>query len=732
MWKNLVILANNTVKILGYMKRYFSTSVCKFKIIIYLLLIINFNILPSVPIFAQENEDSTLNKLFLMSVEELLNLDITIATKSNQPLKESPSSVSVVTAKDIKNMGARELEDILQTIPGFELTRNYGGYYGTGVRGVRDSRITTKILYMIDGIPFNQIFFGNTIQWGYDINIDAIDRIEIIRGPGSALYGRNAFSAVVNIITKTAQSGEKLMVKGSLGTLNAMGFSGFYGYKKDKFNAAVAVRKIKTDVTDVKFDNGYGEIVPLNIFRNNLTINTNIGFGKFTVSGSYSELKGGAVFSDTKITDKIGNYALSYSDTINSILSINARAFGHNSFYMEDIEQMRSNLQVVIPTEIGGNGTMTYADIYPNGIYYQPQSDEYLYGMEADIRIKLIPENDLFFGLQADYHGVKNVIIPSNFNFATGQPFPGMTRQNMEKYAPGWFDSEGHSYHNIAFIIQDIWYPVKKIGITVGGRFDIDSEIGGVLSPRAGVVLEPFKNFSCKFLFGRAYRAPSPSEQFTILGYAIGNKFLEPEIINTYEIALSYRFEKMLNTISLYRNKLSNMIYAQLITFVDPNNKFYNIGKNTSTGVEYEAKLFWGQHFYSYLNYSYSISENTETIDNVDSVYSHPNISPHKLNLGMNISLLKYFKLNANMFYRSEMERYMVGNTGKQVQDNIGNYALVNSTLQIENLLKNFTLSFSAYNIFDTKYHSQDNQHFNQPAQPGRQFIVELSYTIRQ
>jgi iron complex outermembrane receptor protein len=682
-------------------------------------------------IHAQEQPDSSLSKLISMDLEDLMNLKVSIATKSSQTESESPSIISVITAEEIQKMGARELEDVLQTIPGFELNRSYGGYFVMGVRGIKDSRTTSKILLMINGVPSNRVFFGDMLQWGYDLNLDNIERIEVIRGPGSALYGRNAFTAVINIITKQQTKSKSISAKARIGSFNTISFSGLYSYMKNKFDVSIAVQTVKTDVTDVKFDQGFGDIGPINLKRDNLLINTGIGFGKFRFLGNYSDVFGNAPLNETYITNKRGSYSLSFDDSIKGRLSIHARIFGHNSFYMEDIEQLKSNFQVIIPVEMGGNESLTFADIYPDGIIYKPQSNEYLYGMESDIRLRLHEKNDLLIGIQADFHGVEDVIIKSNYNFATGLPFPGMNRVNMEKYEPGWFENDGHSYYNVAFILQDITYLKRNVGITLGGRFDIDSEIGSSINPRAGLVIEPSKKTSLKFLYGRAYRAPAPSEQFQTLGFAIGNKELKPEIINTIEIAFSFRYNKTRNTINIYRNKLTDMIFAEKISFVDPNNKYYNIGKNTSTGIEFESKFILGQSIYSYLNYSYCFSENTRTIDGIDSVYNHPDVAPHKLNFGINYSFIEHFNLNVNMYYRSEMEKFIVSQTAMKVQDPIGGFAIFNSTFTIQNLIKNITFSLSAYNFTDTKYYSQDNQHFNQGAQPGRQFIFGMSYVLK-
>lgn len=674
--------------------------------------------------------DSSMEKIYSMDLEELMNTKVTIATKSNLPISETPAIVSVITAEEIKNMGARELEDILQMVPGFELNRGYAGYYGIGVRGVKDSRTISKLLIMIDGVPYNQIFYGNGIPWGYDINMDNIERIEIIRGPGSALYGRNAFSGVINIINKDARSNEKLKVNGTLGSYNTKGVSASCGYTKERFSAVLAVRKVKTDVTDVSFKDEYGKDSHWHLNRDNYSIDTKIKFGNFTLTGMYLNLFGGATLQQSKAFNEIGNYSLSYNKNLSPKLFFNFKFYGHNSRYSEDIEQAKPNLDFPLPPIFVNDTMKTYADKWPLGIYYKPQSKEYMYGVESEVNIKLFLNNDLLVGFQADKHGVKDVTITTNFDFATYNAIPNIDRYHKVKYTSGWFVNNGHDYSNIAFLIQDIWKPVNFIGITIGARYDIDSEIGGILNPRTGLVFTPLKNTNVKLLYGKAYRAPSPSEQYALFGYAYGNKDLKAEVINTFEFSVSHKYNNVNQSVSVYVNKLTDMIYAAKISIIDPNNKYYNIGENSSYGIEYENKMIIGKGLYSYLNYSYSISQNKDSANG--NTYDHPDVAPHKVNLGINYSFLKYCNFNLNMFYRSKMEKFKIGNTNQDVQDNIGNYAVFNSTFQVNDyVLKGLSLKLSVFNMFNKKYYSQDNQHFNQPPQPGRQILASLIFSIK-
>jgi outer membrane receptor protein involved in Fe transport len=663
---------------------------------------------------AQER-DSILAKYLEMDVEDLINTKVTIATKSNQPLNETPSIVSVITAQDIKNSGARELTDLLQTIPGFELLKKFDGEYGIGIRGVKDPRCTSKLLIMIDGIPYNQILYGYSVYNGYEINMDAIERVEIIRGPGSALYGRNAFSGVINIITKTAKTGKRFMAKGSLGNFNTKSFSGYYGFKNDKINASISVNKLYTDGTDAKYDDGYGGKSLWSINHINSSINTSIGIGKFTFTGSYYSFNDGGYVDVFEMNEKRGYYSLSYENQIAPRISYSARLYGHYLNHIEHYQQLKSGVDTT----------------YPLGIYYQPQGKEYTYCLEVDLKYKLFSNNDLLIGLQPEFYGVKDVLIYSNFNFENGTAISGIGKDNLQLYEPGWFSNNGHDYNNTAIFFQDIWYPFKNLSFTLGGRYDFDSEIGSVFNPRAGLYWEPFKRISFKLLYGQAYRAPSPTEQYGTLGFVIGNEKLKPERIKTFEFAFTYRLEKMTNSVSIFRNQLTDMIYAASKTALDPTNVYKNVGKNASTGIEYETKLILGMGFSSYINYSYTVSKNTDNIDGVDTVYNEPDVAPHKINLGLNYSFLKHFNLNLNMFYRSKMGKLLAPDTDGnliEVQDDIGNFAVLNSTFLANNVLKNFDISISVYNFLNTEYYSQENQYLNEPPQPGRQIILSAIY----
>ena len=137
-----------------------------------------------------------------VTLEDLLDTKISVATKNELSLRETPGVVSVITDKDIRQMGARDLIDVLRTVPGFQFAYDVQGVVSLGVRGLWSAE--GKHLLIIDDIEMNELQFAGT-QYGNDFPVDQIKRIEIIRGPGSAIYGGFAELAVIKITTKSGQ-----------------------------------------------------------------------------------------------------------------------------------------------------------------------------------------------------------------------------------------------------------------------------------------------------------------------------------------------------------------------------------------------------------------------------------------------------------------------------------------------------------------------------------------------
>lgn len=147
---------------------------------------------------------------------------VSIATGSQQPLRRAPAVATVITAEDIAAMGATDLDEVLETVPGIHVARSVQAYSPLYVvRGIY-SDYNPQTLMLQNGVPMTTLFIGNRGNAWFGLPLENIARIEVIRGPGSALYGADAYSGVINIITKTAADTPGTEFDARVGSFNTM------------------------------------------------------------------------------------------------------------------------------------------------------------------------------------------------------------------------------------------------------------------------------------------------------------------------------------------------------------------------------------------------------------------------------------------------------------------------------------------------------------------------------
>ena len=157
-----------------------------------------------------------------LSLEELMNIEVTSVAKKKQKLSESAAAIFVVTQEDIRRSGVSSIPEALRMVPGLEVARIDGNKWAITSRGFND-RFTNKLLVLIDGRNiYNPLFAG--VNWEtVDTVLSDIDRIEVIRGPGGTLWGVNAVNGVINIITKSAFETQQGLAVGWGGTEEGIG-----------------------------------------------------------------------------------------------------------------------------------------------------------------------------------------------------------------------------------------------------------------------------------------------------------------------------------------------------------------------------------------------------------------------------------------------------------------------------------------------------------------------------
>jgi len=706
---------------------YKTSSIRRLAFILAIVLNINF-------LYAT-GEDSSMVSLFDKSLEELVNQEVTIATKSTQKINQTPSVVSVITSEEIKALGFQDIFDVLKIIPGFEYTQTFTGTKALGIRGVMNIKQGGRFLVLLDGVPHNGIMYGSGLYFGHEFNLDAIDRIEIIRGPGSSLYGRNAFSSVMNIITKKGKENNRLDIGGSVGNFNTLDFHSSYQIKKNNFKAFISTKYYNSDGTNAKFNNGMNGKSLWNVGHENYYINTNFQYKNLQVNFSYNNRTAGGNSPFYYMTDcfsyfKNFTYSLDYSKSLSSRIELSFKAYGRNENRVQDIEFLKSGINDTIP-----GLPYTYAMVYPEGLYANAKFDDYTYGTEIQLNFKFIKNNDLMLGIQTDIHGVSNATtrinyLPDNtYQFLANYYYDNdsnriyYTKENMPIFE-GWIKDNGHDYQNLGIYIQDIHYITEELGITIGARLDLDSETGSILNPRLGLVWNINDFFTIKGLYGEAYRTPTTSEQYKRFGYDQGNENLDYEEIKTTELVFLAKKKRLFSQISLFHNKLDNIIIQSNVDSLNTNT-YFNIGKNTSYGIDFENKFIVSNLLYLFYNFSYKISNDTQNGIEI----THPNISKHISVFGLNYKLTPRINYSGYLLYHGPMSKYPNRNFPDMEisQDIVADYLLLNSSVSFK-AIKRLDISIHGYNLLNKKYYFQDDLNAKQPAQSGIQFIIKANY----
>ncbi|MBN1418425.1 MAG: TonB-dependent receptor [Planctomycetes bacterium] len=166
--------------------------------------------------------------LTLLSLEELMDIEVTTVSKKREKLLEAPAAVTVITGDDLRRSGARTLPDALRLAPGINVAQIDANKWAVGARGFL-LRFSTKLLVLRDGRSIYTPIFSGVYWDAEDTMFEDIDRIEVIRGPGGTLWGANAVNGVINILSKSARETQGLLVNGGAGTEERAFFGARYG-----------------------------------------------------------------------------------------------------------------------------------------------------------------------------------------------------------------------------------------------------------------------------------------------------------------------------------------------------------------------------------------------------------------------------------------------------------------------------------------------------------------------
>ena len=621
--------------------------------------------------FAQQ----TTQDLSQASLEELANIQVYSASKHLQSVSEAPSSVTIITADEIQKYGYRTLADILRSVRGFNVTYDREYTY-VGVSGInRPESLNNSVLLLIDGHRTNDDIYGQAFLGPeFPLNVDLIERVEIVRGPSSSLYGTSAFLAVINVITRKPnqlKGFEVAFEPASFGTYQGRAsYGGSRGgldmlLSGDFYNSAgqtLFYPEFDTPATDY----GFARNCDYESYQHFLAT---VSLRGFTLQGVYgARNKGipegavGTLFDDpqTYTFDSVRYFDLGYQRPVAEGWDLEARTAVSRHLY-----------HAVFPFSPAAPGD-------PNLLNYDAA-----WGTWWNGEVKLhrsLERNDLTFGTEFE-----DDLQRDQVNY------------NIDPYLE-YIDSRPPSSGVWALYGQDEFAITRKLSLSAGVRYDRYSTFGGTTNPRLGLIYRPFSQTALKLLYGSAFRAPSAYEEYyNALGQFQANLDLQPETIKSYELSLEQGLGKRFHlSANVFRNQLTRLIVEE------PNSSGLLVFQNTpGAGIdgfsaELDARFPGGLQ--GRASYSYNDNQRTQ----FEQLLTR---SPeHLAKLNLIVPMLQQ-RLSASL------DSQFNGPATTLAGASTSSFQVFNLTLLGHAIGKHLDISASAYNLLDKKYFD--------PASPG-------------
>jgi len=733
-----------------------------------------FTVLSTTYTFAQDDpftarkEIETIINEELKWIQEESEVFVTVATKTKMKAQYAPSIVTVITSEQIRNLGARNIIDILRTVPGFDFG-HYGVYqmHTTSVRGI-SSVGTEKLKIMINGHSL-QPFWGD-LDLHFDmLPLTGIKKIEIIRGPGSALYGTSAFTGVLNIITK--QGGDEPSQAGfEFGSYNTTRPYAELSYKKDDLTTYLSAAYYQTDGYDGTVETDMGSVFPdyyppsesremtssmrHTTIQSNITYNNIYFLGFFQNAATETPIGTNWILTDEDDLESYYGYAeLGYKGQVTDSSSLSTRAY-------YDYSSLR-DLWEFYPEET--------AALYPGfppdeGIYNEISGKWSLAGVEISGDYDPLPGFQMVAGAsyeylkQFDVGARANANLTGNFLELDGTEYDPYSFQRFPKGLTdisengNWTREESRTvtacYLQTTADLKKLFSlekGVESFSFTTGARYDNYDDVGSSFNPRFGLVYAPTGKLWFKALYGTAFRAPKFVEMYYENQSFKGNPDLEPEEISTAELLVGYKFSEIFSaSVTGFYITAEDLI---VVAMQGTEYEYANAGKVQSYGMETEFKAVFGKNRYAYLNFTWQDvkdKSNTQIISEQGQVYTQKDFFPGNVpefygNIGVNYGFTENIIANASLNYVGEKKRreekmwYGETLTDTDSRDPVNDLWLVNASLTFRNLLtKRMDFQISGFNILNQDHRDPDITGFitNDIPRAGTTFYGRISYSF--
>jgi len=608
-----------------------------------------------------------------------------------------PSTITVFEQADIQALGVKNAYDVMNFVPGFQMTRGdwVGAVPKEHARGVYLDN--GYILVMINGERLNEISFGKASVYTPHIPAEIIDRIEVIRGPGSALYGSNAFLGVMNIITKNAD--KQLTV-----SLGEKGYQQLSTSWQETINDDL---NLHSNISIEKSD-GHQYTSPLNRKVKDPYKNKYLEFG-----ARYKSSHLNVRYSENELNEflNIGGFSLDNIHESSSLsLSGNTKVWQNKNQKLK-VKASYSLFKIksagmVLPQEAG-----IITDDFLIGPYWRTESSD----ISADHSWEINKDISLNSGVEyrkanqfqsgnavTHYDHQKELIIPTDENYLGGV---------VIIKRPPESDSLNQSHVMQGIYSQLKWQIKQNLSLFLGSRYDNVKGIDHKLSPRGAIVWQANSNNTLKLQYGESFRTPVNNELYSNDSITTGNPNLTSEFVKTTEFVWIYQDKTLSSEVVLFHNNLRDFInkvpYSGDALFTFDNTVNLKIsGLETSANIEINEQLRLS------MNYTHLFD------DPINDSFKHFGT--------VNLSYkLDQWQFNANAIWRDEVSPPKM-DFSNDIQFTQKQYTLFSANLTYDFSNKH-ALSINAHNLLDKDYVVFDPRIFNGEV-PGKGRLLSVSY----
>jgi outer membrane receptor for ferrienterochelin and colicins len=507
--------------------------------------------------------DEELDALIAMEPEELLT--VVVASKRKESWKKAPGVVTVVTKKDIKSYGANNLHDVLNRLPNIYAFGNTTFRDNVvSIRGQSFTNTDNHVLILLNGRPVRESHVGGVNMPVYrGIPLESIERIEVIRGPGSVLYGTNAFSGVINIVTLNPKDMPQNEITGGWGSDNTGLVSGNYSNKWKDISFLLSGRYFDSD--------GWG-------------FHAVDGTGKAD-SADFAEKTHG-VFAQANYKE------LQFMGFTGNITDTNIRSGPRFPSFDGGTEARRDFSDVQWEHEWNPNWNSKLNFTY-NGFYLQNHAQTNSPEFEYD---------DYIFEPSVTGHILENINLQAGGIY---QRINGTLNSGATNYSNDRFN----------FYMQMDYSPWDFLKLIGGFQVNKPEGVDFNVSPRFGAIANINKHLGVKLLFGQAFRSAFAAEQAINISTLKGNPKLNPETIETFDAQIFYTSAKFYTALTYYQSNQQDTVVR--VRGSGGITGFFNSGEIDYEGIEWEGKIQLPMNLEFTGSLTYQTNEDADRVQDV-------------------------------------------------------------------------------------------------------------------